>query len=562
VSQINTLIQHTKTGVIARPIRPKQSGPGLPRRPDGLLAMTTTYTNIFDSSAGLWLCGGMAFLTRTMAARIIILAFIGGAFVASATDYFIASWRPLLCIAAALVIGGWWFRHHKILAIVYLSLGFTLVGLGWGGYYEARLQAPDAFYTDFDGTGIVVSEPLQKPTYQQLIVALSADNPRQNPRHPRVLVKAETYPLYRYGDEIKFKGKIDRVEAFETDDGKVFDYPKYLLMKFRAVGIVKYPKDVSPESESNGNATVAKILQIKRTLESAITRTLPMPESALARGLLTGGSASFTDAFKLAMQRTGTSHIVAISGYNITIVILIFFLTIRRWAGYWPAIISGFAALAAFVVMTGASASVVRAGIMGSLFLLAKLVGRQNRVDYTVYLAAGAMVALNPLIVRFDAGFQLSFLAILGLVYYSKYFDAGFAHRLPHYRRLGGPVREAVSSTCAAQLVTWPVIAGLSGQISLVAPLVNAILLPLIPFTMAVSFAVALVALASPLVGQTVSLLAWLPLTFFIRVIDTASRLPAAAVSVYDLKWWVVPLWFGMLIGWLAANKLRNIMSQ
>src|SRR3990167_3689518 len=490
----------------------------------------------------------MALLTRTNAVRIIILAFIGGAFAASATDYFIAIWRPLLCIAAALIIGGVWFRHHKILALVYLSLGFILLGWGWGGYYEARLQAPDSFYTDFDGMGIVVSEPLQKPTYQQLIVKI--------PDNRHVLVKAETYPFYHYGDEIKFKGKIDRVETFETDDGKVFDYPQYLLMKFRAVGIVKYPKDVSRESEENGSAAVSKILQIKRTLENATARALPEPESALARGLLTGGSASFTNAFKLAMQRTGTSHIVAISGYNITIVILIFFLTVRRWLGYWPAITSGFAALASFVVMTGASASVVRAGIMGSLFLLAKLVGRQNRVDYTVYLAAGAMVALNPLIARFDAGFQLSFLAILGLVYFSKYFDAGFVRRLPPYRRLGVPVREAVLSTCAAQLVTWPVIAGLSGQISLVAPLVNAVLLPLIPFTMAASFAVALVTLVSPLVGQTVSLIAWLPLTVFARVISTASRLPAAAVSVYDLKWWVLPLWFGLLIAWLATNKL------
>ena len=498
----------------------------------------------------MWLSKDMAFLTRTTAARIVILAFISGAFIVSSTDYFLAHWRPLVCVAVALVIGGIWFRHHKILALVYLSLGLMLAGLGWGGYYQARLQAPDYFYTDYNGTGIIVSEPLQKPTYQQLIVKM--------PDNRRVLVKAETYPLYNYGDEIKFRGKIDRVEAFETDDGKVFDYPQYLLMRFRAVGIVKYPKEVSRESEENGSVAVSKILQIKRTLENATARALPEPESTLARGLLTGGSTGFTDTFKQDMRRTGTSHIVAISGYNITIIILLFFLAVRRWAGYWPAMASGFAALAVFVVITGASASVVRAAIMGSLFLLAKLVGRQNRVDYTVYLAAGAMVALNPLIVRYDAGFQLSFLAILGLVYFSKYFDAGFVRRLPLYYRAGRPVREAVSSTCAAQLVTWPVIAGLSGQISLAAPLVNAVLLPLIPFTMAASFAVALITIISPLVGQTVSLVAWLPLTFFIRVIGGASHLPAAAVSVYDLKWWVLPLWFGMLAVWLAMNKIKS----
>lgn len=521
--------------------------------------ITPENSQYFDSSAGLWLCGSVIQITRSLIIRILILAFVAGAFAASATEYFNTNWQAVLCIAAALLIAGWWFRYYKMLALVYFSVSFVLIGLGWGGYYQARYQAPDEFYTDFDGTGIITSEPLQKPTYQQLIVMLSADNPRQN---PRVLVKAETYPLYNYGDEIKFRGKIDRVETFETDDGKVFDYPQYLLMKFRAVGIVKYPKDVSLESEGNGNAIVSNILQIKRKLENAILRSLPMPESALARGLLTGGSASFSDAFRQAMQRTGTSHIVAISGYNVTIIILIFFLAVRRRLGYIAALASGFAALAAFVILTGASASIVRAGIMGSLFLASKLVGRQNRVEYTVFLAAGVMVALNPLIVRYDAGFQLSFLAILGLVYLSKYFDSGLARRLPHYRRLGGSVREAVSSTCAAQLVTWPIIAGMSGQISLVAPLVNAILLPLVPLTMAVSFTIALIALASPLIAQTVSLLAWLPLTLFVRIISNAARLPAAAVSVYDLKWWVLPLWLGALALWLLANMKKTEKSN
>ena len=345
----------------------------------------------------MWLCGNVTQITRSLIVRILILAYVAGAFIASAYEYFNTSWQPIFCIAAALLVAGWWFRRYKMLVLVYFSISFILIGLGWGGYYQARYQMPDEFYTDFSGTGIVVSEPLPKPTYQQLIVAISADN-------PRILVKAETYPLYNYGDEIKFTGKIDRVESFETDDGKVFDYPQYLLMKFQAVGIVKYPKDVSLDSEDNGNVIVSNILRIKRTLENAIMRALPMPESALGRGLLTGGSASFTDAFRQAMQRTGTSHIVAISGYNVTIVILIFFLAVRRRLGYWVALGSGFAALATFVILTGASASIVRAGIMGSLFLLAKLAGRQNRVAYTVFLAAGVMVALNPLICKLQSG--------------------------------------------------------------------------------------------------------------------------------------------------------------
>jgi competence protein ComEC len=487
-------------------------------------------------------------LTRSVMVRILIIAFVGGAFVASSTDYFVTHWQPVLCMAAALFIGGWWFKHYRTLALVYLAVAGALIGLGWGGWYQARLKPPMDFFADFSGRATIVSEPIPKPTYQQLIVAL--------PNNRRLLVRAETYPLYHYGDVVDLDGQIEPVMSFDTKDGKVFNYPQYLLMKYRVVGLVTKPRELIKVDEGQGSIVVAKILLIKQAFENAIARVLPEPTSTLARGLLTGGG-NFSENLKQTMQKTGTSHIVAISGYNITIILLIFFLSVRQYIGFRWAMASGFIGLAVFIVITGASASVVRAGIMGSLFLLAKLVGRQNKVAYTVFLAALIMVALNPLIVRFDAGFQLSFLAILGLVYFSQSFDAGFTRHLPPYRHLGASIREAVSATCAAQLVTWPVIAGLSGQISLVAPLVNAILLPLVPATMAVSFGVALVALISPFVGQTVSLTAWLPLTFFIRIITGAARLPAAALTVHNLPWWIMPVWFGALTAWLVVSKLR-----
>lgn len=494
------------------------------------------------------------------------MAFAMGCFAASSIDVFQEIYLYFFIIAALLILVMIFFWRNKILRIAYGVIIAVVIGIALTGGYINYLKPDNSFYKEFQGEGIIVGEPVQKPTYQQLIVRINDPqcSTRIHPNmsrncHPKnnVLVKAETYPIYNYGDRIEFSGDIDKVESFETDQGKIFDYPNYLLMKFKAVGIVKYPRNVKLVSHG-GNPIVAGVFATKRKVEDTISQTMPEPQGALDQGLLTGTKINFTKKFEEALRRTGTSHIVAISGFNITIILAVFFHFMRRSAGYWPAIISGILAVVLFTILTGGNASIVRASIMGSLGILAVIFGRQAKIEHTIFIAAGLMILLNPLIVRFDAGFQLSFLAVLGLIYFSPKFDNWFG-KIRYYEKLPKAAREAISATFGAQLMTWPVLIILFSQISIIAPLVNAIILPFVPITMALGFGAAVLAMIIPVLGNVISFFPWLMLTGMVKLIEGAGQLPLSSVAINNISPWVVVGWFVIVIFWINQKTVHQV---
>lgn len=462
------------------------------------------------------------------------------------------------------------FRHNRKLCLMYGTVIVFGLGIALTGWYVGRLTPPGDFYGDFAAEGIVVAEPVNKPTYQQLIVkinkiAASSQNigtPR-NDIGKNVLVKAETFPFYKYGDKVKISGTLEKPESFDSGNGKVFDYPNYLLMKFKVAAIADKPS-ISIVSQGNGNKAMAAIFSIKRIFEDAIDKTLPEPEASLDKGILIGSRASFTKNFEEALRRSGTSHIVAISGYNVTIVIMIFFIWMRRYLGFKASIVLGLVSLLIFVVLTGANASIVRAAIMGSLVLFAKIIGRQPRLEHTLFIAAAVMVAINQLIVRFDTGFQLSFLAVLGLIYFSPMFDKLFS-KLPrfHWQQFPKVIQESVTATLGAQLMTLPLLLISFGQVSIVAPVVNAIVLPFIPTAMSLSFIAAAVAAAIPVLGNVMSVFPLTVLKPIVWLINTAAALPFASLSANNISSWWMALWLVIVVIWINWKHIgRNVKCQ
>lgn len=493
-------------------------------------------------------------LTSSAQVRVLITAFAAGCFVAAGWQWLGGNSTYILGFTAVLLAALFLFWHHKALRITYAALLALALGILFTNLYMHYFAAAPAFYGEYSGTGVIVAEPEQKTTYQQLIVRVEREN-------RNVLVRAEHYPEFEYGNKVSLSGNIDKVESFETDEGKVFDYPQYLLMRYRVVGIVKKPESIKKVGSGKGNPVVAAVLSVKHKFEDVIAKTLPEPYAALDQGLLTGTRANFTEKFQEALRRTGTTHIIAISGYNVTIILAIFFLFVRRSAGFWAGIVSGLLALLLFTILTGASASIVRAAIMGSLFLVAKLVGRQTRVEHTLFIAAAIMILFNPLIVRFDAGFQLSFLAVLGLVYFSPKFAKWFG-KIKFYEKVPGVVREAIEATFGAQMVAWPVILILFGQISIIAPLVNAVILPIIPLTMALGFGAAAMALALPPLGTTIAILPWLLLSLIVVIISAAAKLPYAVVQAHNLSAWWLVVWFVFMFAWINYDTIKTQLAK
>ena len=234
----------------------------------------------------------------------------------------------------------------------------------------------------------------------------------------RTLIFLKAYPTYQIGDLLSVQGALQLPDNFAPD----FDYVQYLKNKDIRTTI-SYPK-ISFESTIRLSwpqqlkiGIYKKIFAVKDRFQSSVARSLPAPYSAYINGILLGTRqdipADLTDAF----NKTSTTHILAISGYNITIIAdallgaLVFFM--RRRRAFWVSV----AVIILFTIMTGAGASVVRAAIMGLLLLLANGYGRMYDPKNSILLAAGVMIFLDPLALRFDVGFQLSFLAVLGLMY-------------------------------------------------------------------------------------------------------------------------------------------------
>jgi competence protein ComEC len=254
---------------------------------------------------------------------------------------------------------------------------------------------------------------------------------------------------------------------------------------------------------------VAFLLKGKEIFLHTIQAHLSQPHAHFLGALLLGDRSGFPAWLTDAFVRSGIVHIVAISGYNITIMIVSIYALLRACAfgrkqSFW-CIVFG---VICFVILTGSSASVVRAALMGICALIAQYVGRKNDTGNAIFCAAALMVAWNPAVL-FDIGFQLSFAATLGLVYIAPIFENLFEKISNAYG-----IKTLMLQTISAMLATTPLLVYFFGRFSVIALVVNMLVLPLIPFVMAFGFFWAILAVCGEMLGSLVTL----PLDMLIQI--------------------------------------------
>ena len=372
---------------------------------------------------------------------------------------------------------------------------------------------------------------------------------RPVPVSEETLVTTAAYPAYDFGEKIKLNGALDLPQ--NTSD---FNYIQYL----RNQGIetvVNNPKIASDPSLALSWFSRLKLyvykplFAAKKGFENAINRSLPATEAAYMNGVLLGTRSAIPKALKDAFSRTSTSHILAISGYNITIIadalLAVFVLVMRRRRAFWLSL----GVILAFTLLTGASASVVRAAIMGLLLLYANGYGRLYDARNSILAAAVVMVWLNPFILRFDVGFQLSFLAVLGLIYGYPILER-WAHRFPSWAGL----KETLLMTLAAQIAVAPLIVYVFNQFSLVSLPTNILVLPLMPYVMLFGFLTGIGGLIAWPLGKAIGLIALVLARYQLAVITWFSSLPAASLTV-SLHWITLAITYALLV--FGVWKLR-----
>jgi competence protein ComEC len=384
-------------------------------------------------------------------------------------------WTLVLTVvcAAVFVLLGFWKKNRHFFWLAVLSV-FIIIGALYSSAADEKLAikyVPTGEKVVFQG--LVVNDPVPRSDYQNLYVRTKLSG-----SDVKILVKAPRYPERRYGDLILVNGAIKKPEPK--------GYAQYLA-KEGINGTVSYP-EVSLVKEGQGALFKSFLFDLKNSLVDGFGRILPSKESAFLSGLTLGERSDFSEGFKEAMQTSGTTHLVALSGYNVSIVIVAAMAILTAFLRRRTAFIAAFLLLVAFVLMTGAEASVVRAAIMGALVVVATESGRVFNPRNAITFAGLIMVFANPKILVFDAGFQLSFLALIGIVYLKPALVGIF-----RVKKEAGVFswRENLLTTGAAQLMVAPILIQSFGNFSPVSLVSNVLILELVPYTMMLGFVVA-----------------------------------------------------------------------
>ncbi len=339
----------------------------------------------------------------------------------------------------------------------------------WSQYQIQKINI--VFDKKIDFQGLVVDNPKRGST-QQLVVKL------QPPYAGNILVKLQPYPSFDYGDMINFNGMINQPEPA--------GYADYLA-KDGVFGVAS-TRQTELISKNNGSSIRTMLFKFKEKIILNLQKTLSAEKAAFMAGLILGERAEFSQDFKTAMKNSGVTHLVALSGYNITVIVIALSALLNYFLSRRLTFIMTTLTILAFVLMTGAEASVVRAAIMGFIALLASQSSRIFSVRNAIVLAAFFMILANPRVLRFDAGFQLSFLALAGIVYLSPAIKKFF--KISDERDLLS-LKENFLITFSAQLAVLPILISNFGAVSFVSLLTNVLILSVIPITMSLGFILA-----------------------------------------------------------------------
>jgi competence protein ComEC len=372
-------------------------------------------------------------------------------------------------------------------------------------------------------SALVVSEPEMKDITQRFIVRVSDAEGR--PVSENVLVIANRYPEYSYGDALRIVGTLKRPENFETyAGGPIFDYVSYLYKD--GVRYTMYRPKIEKVGEGEGNPVISLLYSIKNHFSQSVESVIHEPESSLLLGLLTGDKTSLGKDVLDDFRRSGLSHIIVLSGYNVTIVAE----NLMRAFSYMSVALSpffGVISIILFALMTGASATTVRASIMALLFIFSRRISRRYDVSRALLFAAFLMVMHSPRILVFDISFQLSVLATIAIIYVAPLVRNRLTWVTERYM-----LRDIVSATIGTQIFVLPYILHVMGTLSIVSIASNTLVLPLVPLAMFSGFITGVIGLISPLLATPLGWLSNIVLSYIVEVAHVSASLPFATIHL------------------------------
>ena len=475
---------------------------------------------------------------------------------------------PFGALASCAVLTAIFLRHRPAVRLAAILLAFSILGAWrYAAHPYAACPAPSdlAFYNGDEKQavwatveGVVAGYPDVRDV--QTLYRLRAETVTvAGTTHPvsgDLLVQAGRFPGYAYGDRLRARGQLQTPPVLDD-----FDYRRYLAQ--RGIHSLMRRATIERVAENQGSPFWALLYRLKARGSGLLDRVLPEPAAALANGMLLGIESGIPDDVAEAFKATGTTHVIVISGSNIALLSGVLMAGLSRVLGKRRAAFPAIAGIILYVLLVGADAAALRAGLMGSLFILAIYFGRRSTAYVSLCASALFMTVLNPLTL-WDIGFQLSFMATLGLILFTPVIEGQFQRVLARgltkerMRRVMGILNDALIVTLAAQVTTLPVIVYYFGRISLISLVTNFFILPAQPPIMTGGMATLVAGLAWEPLARGLALIPWLFLTYTTAVVRLTAAVPFASVDTGELGRVAALVYMAGLIGALLWREFRR----
>ena len=502
-------------------------------------------------------------------------AFFTGILLADQLAWPARGWFLLMGLGALLLSAVGWMRQRlpgKGGRRWFLLLCVVWAGFGLGGM-RYLLSLPDwqdrgfiGRYTDQDlpltVTGWTAAYPDRRDTHLNLVVEVKSISFREEdaplPVEGRILVRAPGTAEAEFGDRLTLQGFLRT-----PPEGEEFSYRTYLQRQ----GIYAFLSTDELNITGRGEGFFLRrwLYKLRTRLLENLYRLWPDPESSLLAGILLGVETGIPDRVQQAFRQTGTSHVIAISGFNITLVAGLFSRSFNRLFNPRFAALAAGIGICLYTVLVGADPAVVRAAVMGGLSLFARQIGRRQHGLNAAALASLLMALVNPQI-PWSISFQLSLAATLGLILYADPLAQAFYDRASRLiqpelaRRVSQPVSEYLLFTLAAQVTTFPVMMVHFHTFSLSTFVANPVILPVQPPIMILGGLALLLSVIWFPVGRVAAPLVFPFVAFTIRMVEWVSRLPIRSFHTGDAGATAAVLYYFLLFGLTAGWQLLSFL--
>jgi len=441
------------------------------------------------------------------------------------------------------------FWHKKKLIIIFLCLLLLVLGI-----FRFQISLPDYnnskniyYYNNSDITLGGTVGNIDKSIDQQKITLDT-----KLPGKGKVLITLPLYPEYELGDYLEMSCEIKAPSVFDD-----FDYGRY-LSRFDIYSVCYYPSGITMGQNIFFDLkyfALTSVAKFKNKLSISLNLSVAEPASSILQALILGNRRGISSDILDDFKNAGISHMIAISGMHIAIItMIIMYLSIAlgvvRQKAFWVALII----ISFYVLLIGAPASAVRGAIMALTLLYAQKIGRLNYSINALMFTAFLMLCVNPKLLLYDIGFQLSFMAVLGILYLTPILKNKFK-KIPEL----GQVKNILIITLSAQIMTLPLIVFYFHKVSLISLLANILILPVLPFLMIWGIVNSVIGIISINLGRIIGYISWLSVNYILSVARWASGLPFAYFDFKIDNIFIVIGLYLLIGGYIYKNKICQI---